>query len=95
MGNLIGFFEAGNLIGLRAFSALNDVELYFIAFFEAFVAFALDGAVVNEDVCSIIAAEEAITLRIVEPLYRAFILSHWNNSLSAFLRASGPWGTVK
>ena len=43
-------FEASYLIGLGALGSLDDVELDFIAFFEALVAVALDGTVVDEDV---------------------------------------------
>jgi len=43
-------FCADDLIGLRAFGALNDVELNFVAFLEAFVAVKLDRAVVDENV---------------------------------------------
>jgi hypothetical protein len=35
----------------------------------------------NEDICPAIAAEEAVTLCIVEPLYGAFILCQWSHSL--------------
>jgi hypothetical protein len=76
--DLDGFFEAANLIGLRAFGAFDDVELYFVTLFEALVSFALDGAVMNEDVCPAIPAEEAVTFCVIEPLYRAFILTHLN-----------------
>ena len=76
--DLYGLFEAADLIGLRAFGAFDDVEFDFVAFFEALVTFALNGAVVNEDVGSAITAEESIAFCIVEPLYGAFILSHLN-----------------
>ena len=48
--------ETRHLISLRAFASLDDVELYFIAFFESFVAVKLNGAVVDEDVRSVITA---------------------------------------
>jgi hypothetical protein len=75
------FFEAGDLVSLRALGSLDDVELHLIALFETLVALALDGAVVNEDVGSSVAAEEAIALCVIEPLYGAFILCQWSNSL--------------
>jgi hypothetical protein len=78
---LDNLFEAIDLIGLRTFAAFDDVELDLIALFEALVTFALNGAVVNEDICSIVTAEEAITFCIIEPLYGAFILTHVTNSL--------------
>ena len=80
-GFVTGFFETEYLIGLRALCSLNDVELDFIPFFKALVALPLDGAVVDEDVCSPLAAQESITFRVVEPLYRAFVLCQWSNSL--------------
>jgi hypothetical protein len=75
------FFEARDLIGLRTLRPLNNVELNLIALFEALVALALDGAVVNEDVGPTIPAEESVALCVVEPLYRALILCQWNRSL--------------
>ena len=53
---LQGLLYTSYLIGLGAFAALDDVELYFIAFLEGFVAVELNGAVVDEDVRSIITA---------------------------------------
>lgn len=83
MGFVRYFFEPTYLIGLWAFGPLDDVELDFITFFEALVALALDGAVVDEDVCPAVAAEESVALCIVEPLYRSLILCQWSNSLSS------------
>ena len=73
---LQGLLYASYLIGLRTFAALDDVELYFIAFFEGFVAVELNGAIVDEDVRSIVTTEKAIALRVVEPLHSAFVLCH-------------------
>jgi hypothetical protein len=70
---LANFFETRDLIGLRTFAALNNVEFNLIAFFETLIALALDGAVMNEDVGSALAAEKAVTFSIVEQLYGAFI----------------------
>ena len=80
---MIDFFEASDLIGLRAFRALNDVELYLITFFKAFVSFTLNRTVMNEYVCSAIAAEKAVAFCIVEPLYGALILCQWSDSLAS------------
>jgi len=74
--DLNSFFEPVYLVGLRAFAALDDVELDLIALFEALIAIALNGTVVNEDIGSAVTAEEAVTLCVVEPLYCAFILCH-------------------
>src|ERR1700733_456143 len=71
-----GFFQTCHLIGLWAFCALDDVELDLIPFFQALIAFALNGAVMNEYVCPAIAAEEAVTLCVVEPLDCALVLCH-------------------
>ena len=56
--------------------SLNDVEFYIVSFFEALVSIQLDRAVMNKDVGSVIAADEAVTLRIIEPFHFAFVLSH-------------------
>jgi hypothetical protein len=76
-------FEAGDLIGLRAFGALDDVELDFVSFFETLVAFALDGAVVNEHVGTPVTAEKTVSLCVVEPLYGAFVLCQLSQLLLA------------
>ena len=79
---VIDFFKTRDLIGLRTFCPLNDVELDLIALFEALVALALDRAVMNEDVRPAVAAEEAIALCVVEPLHSAFVLCQWSDSLT-------------
>ena len=84
------FFKTKHLISLWALRALDDVELDFIAFFQALITFALDGAVVNEDVRPAFAAQETIALCIVEPLYGAFILCQGNNSLISYLKRRIP-----
>jgi hypothetical protein len=84
---LTDLFEAGHLVGLRAFRALDDIELHLIPLFKAFVSFALNRTVMNKYVCPAIAAEEAVALRIVEPLYGAFILCQLSYSL-AFMFAT-------
>ena len=78
---LIDFFKTRDLIGLRTLCPLDDVELDLIALFEALIALALDRAVMNEDVRPAVAAEEAVTLCVVEPLYGAFVLCQWSHSL--------------
>jgi|SRR5271170_6464517 len=83
--NLSRFFEASNLIGLRAFAPLDDVELHFVAFFEALVAFALDGTVMDEDIGPTVAAQETVAFSVVEPLDRTFVLCHFSDSLSCVL----------
>jgi hypothetical protein len=72
---------ASYLIGLGALGALDDVELDLIAFFEALVAFALYGCVVNEYVGALIATEETVPFCIVKPLHCSPVLCHVPNSL--------------
>ena len=79
---MIDFLNSEDLISLRAFGSLNDIELDLVAFLEALIAFALDGAVVHEDVGATLAAEESVSLCVVEPLYGAFILCQWSDSLA-------------
>jgi hypothetical protein len=75
------FFKTTNLISLRTLCSLDDVELDLIAFFQALVTFALNGAVMDEDIGPALAAEESVAFCIVEPLYGAFILCQWTDSL--------------
>jgi hypothetical protein len=80
------FFEARDLIGLGTFTSLDDVEFNLVALFEALVALALNGAVVYENVCPALTAEEAVTFCVVEPLDGAFILCQWSHSLISRLK---------
>ena len=61
---------------LRPFLSLDDFKLNLIALLQAFVAFGGNGAVVNEHIRSIVAAEKTISLRVVEPLDRTFQTFH-------------------
>ena len=70
------FACAGDLIGLRSFLALDDIELDIIPFFQAFVTVKLNRAVVNEYIRAIITPNEAIAFCIVEPLHFAFVRCH-------------------
>lgn len=67
---------ADDLISLRTFLTLNDVELYFVALFEALVTVELNCAVVDENVRSIIASYKAVAFCVIEPLDFAFVLRH-------------------
>ena len=49
------------------FLALSYIELYGFAFPERFKTFALDVAMVDEDICSIIRGDKAVTLGTIEP----------------------------
>ncbi len=79
--SVTNFLETRNLIGLGAFASLYYVEFHLVALFQAFVAFTLDGAVVNEDVCPAVPAEEAVTLCVVKPFDCALVLCQWSHSL--------------
>ncbi len=74
--DLLGRFEPGDLIGLWAFRPFYDVELDLISLLEGLIAVQLDGAVMDEDVGSLIPAEESVTFCVIEPLDGAFVLSH-------------------
>src|SRR5580704_2724628 len=82
---------ASYLVCLRSLGSLDDVEFDFIAFFEALVAFALYGCVVNEYVGALIATEETVPFCVVEPLHCSPVLCHVPNSLCSLSR--GPTGT--
>jgi hypothetical protein len=74
---LLGYFSNSSYgIGLRTFLSLNDVEFDLVPFFQALVSIELDRAVMNKHVGSIIPANETVTLRVIEPLHFAFVLSH-------------------
>jgi len=73
------------VIRLRSLAPLNDVELDLISFVQTLVAIDLNGAVMNEDVCSAFAPEKAVAFRVVEPLHRTLELCQ----LSALLTLVG------
>jgi hypothetical protein len=56
------------VLGLRAFLALRDVELYFLAFGQSFKSRTVDRAEVNEDVRTTFLSDETETFGFVEPL---------------------------
>ena len=73
----LGYFSnSSDTIGLRTFLSLNDVEFDLVPFFQALVSIELDSAVMDKHVGSIVAADKAVTLRVIEPLHFAFVLSH-------------------
>jgi len=65
-----------NVRGLRALLALDNFELYRIAFLQALVAFRSDCTVVNENIRPIITPYEAVAFRVVKPLNRTFQTFH-------------------
>src|ERR1700733_13510903 len=79
---------ASYLVCLRSLGSLDDVEFDLIAFFEALVAFALYGCVVNEYVGALIATEETVPFCVVEPLHCSPVLCHVPNSLCSLSRGA-------
>lgn len=67
---------ADHLVRLRAFLSLDNIELHLVAFLQTFVPIDLDGAVVHENVRSVVPSDESVPFRIVEPFDFASILSH-------------------
>jgi hypothetical protein len=61
---------------LWTFRPLYNLKLYGIAFLQAFVAFAGDCAVVDEDVRAVIASDKAVTFSVVEPFHSTFQTIH-------------------
>ena len=80
--NLVtNFFKTKDLIGLGTLASLNDVEFNLVALFEALIALALNGTVMNEDVRPAVSAEEAVAFCVIEPFDGAFVLCQWSHSL--------------
>lgn len=66
----------GDVLCLRALLALHDFELDVITLLQALVALRLDGAVVDEHVGTIVSADEAEALRVIEPFHFTFNSRH-------------------
>src|SRR5262244_3821131 len=60
--------DLGDVAGLRALGAVNDLELHCLALLERTEAVALNGRVVHEDVAASVTLDEPIPLGVVEPL---------------------------
>src|SRR5208283_1295836 len=80
---------------LRPFLSLHNLKLHRVALLQALVAFGGDGAVVNEYIRSIVAAEEAVSLGVVEPLYRAFQSFHVRPSFFADFPEKGAFPGIR
>ena len=65
-----------NVFCLGPFLALHDFKLNVIAFLQAFVAFRLDGAVVDEHIGAVFPTDEAEALCVVEPFNFTFDSRH-------------------
>jgi hypothetical protein len=73
----LGYFSNSSYgIGLGTFLSLNDVEFHLVPFFQALVSIELDRAVMHKHVGAVIPANKSISLRVIEPLHFAFVLSH-------------------
>ena len=84
-----GLGELSNVGRLRTFLSLDDFKLNLIALLQALIAFAGDGAVMDEHVRPIVAPQETISLCVVKPLYRALYSFHVLSPISTtFLMSS-------
>jgi hypothetical protein len=75
-GAVGGIPKADYGIRLRAFLALNYVELDLVAFFERFVSVQLNRGIVDENIRPIFASDESVALGVVKPFHLTFVLSH-------------------
>src|SRR4051812_32959244 len=81
----------GDLVGLGALGALDDLEVDPLALFQALVPVHLDGRVVDEDVLTAVDGDEAEALLGVEPLHGA--LCHVCSHVSCVRTAPPDRGT--
>ena len=65
-------------VGLRAFLALDDLELHLIAFLKALISFRLHSAVVDENIRSTFLADKSEALGVVKPLDCSFNTRHFH-----------------
>jgi hypothetical protein len=63
------YLDSLNVLSLPALGALGDVELHGLAFLQAAEAARLNRGEMHEDVFAILAADEAVALGVVKPLY--------------------------
>jgi len=59
----------GHILRLPSLGSFNDVELDRLSFFQAAKALILDGGVVDENIFSVLAADEAVAFCVVKPLH--------------------------
>jgi len=62
-------FESLHVFSLPALRTFCEFELHLLAFLQASESARLDGRVMDENVWSVIAANEPVTFGVVEPLY--------------------------
>ena len=65
----MNFYDIGSL---GPFLTINDLELDHIAFLLALVAFGIQSTIVHKNVRSVVTADEAKALRVIEPFYGSF-----------------------
>src|SRR5579872_70534 len=70
---------------LRSFLTLHNLKLNRVALLQAFVAFAGNGAVVDEYVGPVVTSNEPVSFGIIEPLHSSFQSIH-----VPLLEAAGP-----
>src|SRR6478672_8063327 len=62
------WLDLSDVAGLRALGAVDDFELYRLAFLERTEPVALNGGVVHEDVAASVTLDEPVAFGVVEPL---------------------------
>jgi len=81
-------------LGLRSFGPVHDLELHRLALAQGPEARRLDGREVDEDIRAVFLLDEAVTLRVVEPLdfagyHGSFPLSFELDRLKPLPKAKG------
>jgi hypothetical protein len=62
------------VLGLIALGTFDYLELHFLVFAQRVEAFALDGAVMYEDIGAVVPGDKAKSLGIIKPFYRTSFL---------------------
>jgi hypothetical protein len=62
----------GHILSLRTLLTLNDFKLHVVTLLQALIALGLDGAVVDEYIGPVVAADKTKALCIVEPFHFTF-----------------------
>src|ERR1700730_6194567 len=61
-----------HICSLRSFRTLDNFEFNGVPFVQGFVSLAYDCRVMDKDIWTVIAPDEAVAFRVIEPLDRAF-----------------------
>ena len=67
---------ADHLVGLWTLLPLDNVEFDLVTLLQTFVPINLDGAVVDENVGSVVSSYESVAFGVVKPLDFTFVLRH-------------------